>query len=131
MSWNLARVIDNLEAEINTGYVNDPATRDFSMASYDIENVNLLKCEDAETRRYFSVNDELDKLDNFERSTPDVTTIVGKLKVDDIDTNIIYSADELTRIEFDDSDINLISQNLTWNGLDVLTTANIETLENK
>jgi hypothetical protein len=84
-----------------------------------------------ETNTVFSVNDELDKLDNFEASTPDVTTIVGKLKVDNIDTNIIYSADELTRIELDDSDINLISQNLTWNGLDILTNANLETLENK
>ena len=37
----------------------------------------------------------------------------------------------MTRIELDDSDINLISQNLTWNGLDLLTSANLETLENK
>jgi hypothetical protein len=118
MSWNLPRIINNLEAEINTGYVKDPATRNFSLAGYDIRNANLVKCNDVETNTVFSVNDELDKLDNFEASTPDVTTIVGKLKVDNIDTNIIYSADELTRIELDDSDINLISQNLTWNGLD-------------
>jgi len=131
MSWNLPRIINNLEAEINTGYVKDPATRDFSLAGYDIRNANLVKCNDVETNTVFSVNDELDKLDNFEPSTPNVTTIVGKLKVDNIDTNIIYSADELTRIELDDSDINLISQNLTWNGLDVLTTANLEILENK
>ena len=25
MSWNLPRIINNLEAEINTGYVKDPA----------------------------------------------------------------------------------------------------------
>ena len=66
MSWNLARVINNLEAEINAGYVQDPATHDFSMASYDIKNINLVQIEDVETRRYFSVNDELDKLDNFD-----------------------------------------------------------------
>lgn len=133
MSWNLPRIINNLELEIESGYVHDPATRNFSMGSYDITNINLVKCEDIETRRFFSVNDELDKLDNFEATTtnPDVTNIIGKLKIDNINTNIIYSTDELTRIELDDSDINLISQNLTWNGLDVLTTANLETLENK
>ena len=72
------------------------------MSSYDIRNVNLVKTNDVETNTVFSVNDELDKLDNFEASTPDVTTIVGKLKVDNIDTNIIYSADELTRIDLDE-----------------------------
>ena len=91
MSWNLPRIINNLEAEINTGYVQDPATRNFSLGNYDITNINLVKCEDIETRRFFSVNDELDKLDNFEATTtnPDVTTIIGKLKIDNIDTNII------------------------------------------
>ncbi len=113
MSLNLPRIINNLEAEISTGYVKDPATRDFSMAGYDIRTVNLVKCNDVETNTVFSVNDELDKLDNFERSTPDVTTTVCKLKIDNIDTNIFHSADELTQIELDDSDINLISQNLT------------------
>ena len=42
MSWNLPRIINNLEAEINTGYVKDPATKDLSMAGYDIRNVNLV-----------------------------------------------------------------------------------------
>ena len=54
------------------------ATSDLLMASRDIISTPLIKTEDVETRRYFSVNDELDKLDYFDRSTPDVTTMVGK-----------------------------------------------------
>ena len=131
MSWNLARVTNNLEAEISTGCVNDPATRDFSLGNHDIINVNLVKSSDVETSRYFSVNDELDKLDNFDPSQTDVTNIVGKLKVDNIDTNTIYDHTELTRIELDDTDINIVSQNLTFNGQDILTNANLQELETK
>ena len=60
MSWNLSRVINKLEAEISSGYVHNPATRDFSLGSHEIININLVKTEDVETRRYFSfsVNDE-------------------------------------------------------------------------
>ena len=133
MSWNLPRVINNLEAEINTGYVKDPATKDLSMAGYDIRNVNLVKTGDVETNTVFSVNDELEKLNNFEATTtnPDVTTIIGKLNIENIDTNTIYDLTELTRIELNDNEVNIITQNLTFNGQDVLTNANLETLENK
>ena len=133
MSWNLPRIINNLEAEINSGYVHDPATKDFSMAGYDIRNANLVKCNDVETNVVFSVNDELEKLNNFEATTtnPDVTTIVGKLNIENIDTNTIYDLTELTRIELNDNEVNIITQNLTFNGQDVLTADNLETLENK
>ena len=133
MSWNLPRIINNLEAEINTGYVKDPATRDFSMAGYDIRNANLVKCEDVETNVVFSVNDELEKLNNFEPTTtnPEVTTIVGKLNIENIDTNTIYDLTELTRIELNDNEVNIITQNLTFNGQDVLTADNLETLKLK
>lgn len=133
MSWNLPRIINNLEAEINTGYVKDPATRDFSLAGYDIRNVNLVKCNDVETNTVFSVNDELEKLNNFEATTtnPEVTTIVGKLNIENIDTNTIYDLTELTRIELNDNEVNIITQNLTFNGQDVLTADNLEPLETK
>jgi hypothetical protein len=86
-----------------------------------------------ETNTVFSVNDELEKLNNFEATTtnPDVTTIVGKLNIENIDTNTIYDLTELTRIELNDNEVNIITQNLTFNGQDVLTDANLETLENK
>ena len=66
IAWNLSRVINNLEHEIDTGYVHDPATKDFSLGSHDIINVNLGKTEDVETARNFSINDALDKLDTFD-----------------------------------------------------------------
>ena len=53
MSWNLPRIINNLEAEISTGYVKDPATRDFSMAGYDIRNVNLVNVTTWKRTPYF------------------------------------------------------------------------------
>ena len=37
----------------------------------------------------------------------------------------------MTRIELNDNEVNIITQNLTFNGQDVLTNANLETLENK
>ena len=54
------------------------------MAGYDIRNANLVKCNDVETNTVFSVNDELEKLNNFEATTtnPDATTIVGKLNIE-------------------------------------------------
>ena len=128
MSWNLPRIFNNLEAEIKNDGMKNPSTSDLIMSSYDIRNVNLVKCEDVETNVVFSVNDELEKLNNFEATTtnPDVTTIVGKLNIENIDTNTIYDLTELTRIELNDNEVNIVTQTLTFNGQDVLTNANLE-----
>ena len=45
MSWNLPRIINNLEAEIKNDGMKNPATSNLIMSSYDITNINLVKCE--------------------------------------------------------------------------------------
>ena len=73
MSWNLSRVINNLEHDIQTWSMHNPATADLNMASHNITHVTLVNSEDYETATYFSVNYEWDKLDNFDPSQVCIT----------------------------------------------------------
>jgi len=87
---------------------------------------------DLETKRTFSLNDELQKIDNFENSARDKTNVTGSIECDEI--NITKITDKVTQsvsINLDDSDINLISQNLTFNGSDVVTSLTVQPLEEK
>ena len=70
MSWNLPRIINNLEAEINNDGMKNPATSDLIMSSYDIRNVNLVKTGDVETNTVFSVNDELSTNSTISKQRP-------------------------------------------------------------
>ena len=122
MSWNLSRVINNLEVEMKNDGMKHTATSDLLMASHDIININLVKTEDVETSKHYLVNDELDKLDDFDPSTLQVTTTLGNLKIDLKNiTNTKYDPTELTRINFNDTDINFICNNFTVNDENIIT----------
>jgi len=80
-----------------------------------------IEAKDFETNKYFSINDELQKIDNLDASTINNTNINGRLHITgEMSIPKITDPTELTRIELDDTDINIISQNLSWNGSDVI-----------
>jgi hypothetical protein len=78
--------------------------------------VGTLKVEDLETKNYFSVDDELQKIDNFSASTTQVTNLNGRLKAGEVFTDTISDAGGNVFIQLDATDINFSSTNLTWNG---------------
>ena len=60
---------------------------------------------DLETRKYFSANDELQKIDNFENSARDKTYVTGSIECDEV--NVTKITDKVTKtvsINLDDSD---------------------------
>ncbi len=91
----------------------------------------ILSVIDLETEKYFSVNDELEKIDNFENSELNKTNITGNVLCDGVVTDKITDATELVRIDLDDTDVNVVSQNFTYNGADIITKPDLEPLETK
>ena len=83
--------------------------------------VGTLTATDFETDDYFSVNSELQKIDNFTASTATDTNLTGLLKVPEVATDRIYDSTQATWIGFDGSDISVNANDLTLNGFSVLT----------
>ena len=85
--------------------------------------VGTLTVSDLETDNYFSLETELQKIDNFTASTqsPDVTTITGMLLVDEVLTDRIQDKTSATFIDFDTGSISVNATNFTFNGVDVAT----------
>ena len=97
-----------------------------------LKTQGIVEANDYESKTTFSMNDEIQKIDNFTPSTADNTNITGKLHVsNELTVSIIRDPEELTRIELDDTDINIVSQNFTFNGADVPTDAEYQVLKNK
>ena len=81
-----------------------------------------LEAKDFESENYFSINDELQKINNLDVSTVDNTNINGKLHITgEMSVPKITDPTELTRIELDDTDIYIVAQNLTFNGSNIIT----------
>ena len=79
-----------------------------------LKTQGIVEANDYESKTTFSMNDEIQKIDNFTPSTADNTNITGKLHVsNELTVSIIRDPEELTRIELDDTDINIVSQNFT------------------
>ena len=115
------------------------AVRELVSSNLDIADVNnlqqeldnvitqpyngTLKATDFETDNYFSVNDELQKIDNLTASTeaPDTTNITGLLNADEMATGRIYDEAQQTFIELDGTDVAVSATDLTLNGNSVLT----------
>jgi hypothetical protein len=87
--------------------------------------IGKLEVSDLETDDYFSLNTELQKIDNFTASTqaPDVTNITGLTNSDELAANRLYDPAQTTFIELDGTDVNVSATDLTLNGNSVLTTA--------
>jgi hypothetical protein len=76
---------------------------------------------DIETNTTFSVNGELNKINNFTASQTYVTNIAGMVNTSSLSTNLLYNVPQSTFIELDTTDININATNLTFNGLDIVT----------
>jgi hypothetical protein len=84
--------------------------------------IGTIEATDFESKNYFSINDELQKIDNLGASTANNTNVNGRLHVSgEISVPKITDPTELTRIELDDTDIYIIGQNLTFNGSNILS----------
>ena len=85
--------------------------------------LGTLVATDFETDNYFSVNNELQKIDNFTASgeVPDSTNITGILNVDEISTSKIFDPAQQTFIELDGATVEVSANDLTLNGASVLT----------
>jgi hypothetical protein len=78
---------------------------------------------DLETSDTFSLNQELQKIDNFEASSGSDTNIAGRLRVGETATGRVYDPTIATFIELDGSTVEVSANNLTLNGIPVITTA--------
>ena len=82
-----------------------------------------LICEDVETDTVFSVNDELSKIDNFNASAPNVTSINGSVECDDVKCDTIFDPTASSLISLSDDTINLQATDVQANGNSILTSA--------
>ena len=95
-----------------------PMPVDLDMGGNSITNAN-----DVETKDYFSVNERLQTIDNFDASVGTTTSVNGLLNVDELATDRVYDATQSTFIEMDGIDVNVSAGDLTLNGNSVLTSA--------
>ena len=97
-----------------------------------LKTQGIVEAADYESKTTFSYNDEIQKIDNLEASTENNTNITGELHVTtEITVPKITDISGLSRIDLDDTDINVVSQNFTFNGENVLTTPDLNTLNTK
>ena len=77
-----------------------------------------IEATDFETSDYLSVNQEIQKIDNFTASTqaPEVSNLTGLLNVGEVSTGRVYDLTSATFIDLGATDINVSSTNLTFNG---------------
>ena len=82
-----------------------------------------IKATDFETDDYFSVNTEIQKIDNFTASTqsPDITNLTGLLNTDGLSADRLYDSTSSTYIELDGTDIEVSSTNFTFNSNPVIS----------
>jgi hypothetical protein len=83
--------------------------------------VGTLKVSDLETDDYFSVDTELQKIDNFTASTATDTNITGIIKVPEVATGRIYDSGQSTWIDLDGSTVDISATDLTLNSLSLAT----------
>lgn len=90
-----------------------------------------LQATDFETSNYFSVNDELKKIDNITSSSqaPDITNMTGILKVPDIGVDRIYNTGQSVFIDLTTTDVDINATNLKFNGNDLLTSPYVGEIE--
>jgi hypothetical protein len=79
-----------------------------------------LEILDLETSDYFSLNTELQKIDNFLPSTTTETNVTGRVRVGELATGRIYDSTIATYIELDGSTVEVSANDLTVNGFSVI-----------
>jgi len=90
-----------------------------------------LQATDFETQNFFSVDDELKKIENVVSATqsPDITNISGLVNVDEIAVDRVYNASKSIWIDMTSTDVDVSASYLKLNGNDVLTTPYIGQIE--
>ena len=83
--------------------------------------VGTIKATDFETDDYFSINTELQKIDNFTASTATDTNITGIVKVPEVATGRLYDSTQATWLELDGIDVAISATDLTLNGSSVIS----------
>lgn len=99
-------------------------TNDLNMGGLDIFGAGIMNCDDIQTEDYFSLNQELQKTDNFGPSSTGLTDIVGVLEVDSVGTNEIYNKDNAANlIQFPNNEdaIKVNTDNFLLNGVQIAT----------
>jgi hypothetical protein len=85
--------------------------------------VGTLEVTDLETTDYFSLNTELQKIDNFTASTATETNLTGTLICAEVATDVIYDASQTTYIDMNAVNVTVFASDLTLNGSSVITAA--------
>jgi hypothetical protein len=95
-----------------------------NMGDLEIKNANLINCIDVQTDDYFSLNQELQKIDNFGPSTMGFTDVIGTLEADRVNANYIYNKDNGSNfIEMPNNEdaIKVYTTDFLFNGQQVAT----------
>ena len=93
--------------------------------------VGTLQATDFETSNYFSVNDELKKIDNITSATqaPDITNMTGILKVPELAIDRLYNTSQSIYIDLTTTDVDINATNLKFNGDNLITTPYVGEIE--
>tara|TARA_R110000764_G_scaffold17132_1_gene47160 strand:- start:1499 stop:3628 length:2130 start_codon:yes stop_codon:yes gene_type:complete len=94
--------INNLDGRLDT-IISNPYVGDF-------------KATDFETDDYFSINTELQKVDNFTASTATDTNLTGILKVPEVATGRLYDSTQSTWLALDGATVDVQANSLTGSG---------------
>ena len=100
-------------------------------ADRELYSTGSLTVIDLETSDTFSLNDELQKIDNFTASVGTETNIEGLVKVPEIAVDRVYDSTQSTYIELDGATVAVSANDLTLNGFSVLTGSDIAGFETK
>ena len=87
--------------------------------------IGTLQATDLETSEYFSVNTELQKVDNFTASTPNQTHLAGTLNVEYLSTRSISDPTNASFIQIDQTAIYLSANTVSVNGVPIVTTPSV------
>ena len=79
LGLNLSKLIEN--------------TTELNMGALDIKNANVITCFDVQTDDYFSLNQELQKIENFEEADTGLTKVVGTIEADSVSANYVFNKD--------------------------------------
>ena len=108
---------NNLPCVINDGYISErllsPNDMNFTVASNPYRST--LSVIDLETLTTFSLNGEIQKIDNFDESGDGLTNINGTLNVDIIKTAEIYDPSDNSSLQFSNSSIGVLAANFNLN----------------
>jgi hypothetical protein len=110
LGLNLSKLIEN--------------STELDMGALDIKNADVITCNDIETDDYFSLNQELQKINNLGPSSTGLTDVIGTLEADSVSANYVFNKDNGTNfIEMPNNQdaIKVYTTDFLFNGEQVAT----------